>query len=144
MRRSFKAATTAVALVLAFLAFCLAYSTLKGYTTWFAWIPQAVITADGKSIKGWLHGTRDHRALFFTRADSDRPFTYDLSFAPGGNGAILGCGSWVAPRVPLIPIGDVNPPCLSTAGGGGGHNLMRGQRSVSFVANDGVKLEAHW
>jgi hypothetical protein len=143
MRLSFKIASVVLAFLFAFLAYTMIYSTAKSYTVWFHRFPHAVMTADGRQIKGWLHSTRDHRAFFFTRADSDKPFTYDLAIAPSGSRSVLGCGTWVAPRFPVIPVGDVDPPCLSR-GGGGGRNLTTGERSVSFVASDGVRLEAHW
>lgn len=143
MRWLFKAAATFAGIVLAFLGCAMTYSTVKGYTVWFGRVSRAVITAEGKQIRGWLHSTRDGQVMFFTRADSNKPATYDLVFAPGGRNYVIGCGKWVAPRLPFIPVGDVGPPCLF-GDGHGGSNLSRAERSVSFVADDGAKLEAHW
>jgi hypothetical protein len=68
--------------------------------------------------------------------------TYDLVFADGGTGHVFSCGTWVASRLPLIEMGDVNPPCFFE--GSAGHNLTKGPRSVAFITNDGARIEAHW
>lgn len=118
-------------------------STRKGYLTWFIKVPNALILVNGIPVKGWLHSTREGRVMFFTRADADKPVTYDLVFTPSGEKYVAGCGTWVALRLPAIPVGDVNPACLF-AGGHGGRNLNKKDRFVSFTADDGAELEAHW
>ena len=114
----------------------------RGYTVWFLKIPNTVITVNGTQTKGWLHKTSDGRAVFFTRADSGKSETYDLAFVDDVNGRVLSCGTWVAPRLPLFAVGDVNPPCFFE--GWAGHNLTRGPHSIAFTTNDGKRLEAHW
>jgi hypothetical protein len=118
------------------------YSTAMGYTVWFFKISSPVITVDGKQTKGWLHKARDGRVLFFTRKDADRPETYDLVFTDSGNAYVLSCGTWTAPRLPVLPVGDVNPPCFFK--GSAGQNLTRGPNSVAFISIDGKRLEARW
>lgn len=118
------------------------YSTGKGYTAWFFRIPNTVVTVNGARTKGWLHSDSSGRAIFFTRADTVKPETYDLVFASGRNGQVLSCETWVAPRLPVFPVGDVNPPCFLE--GSAGHDVTRGKRSVAFTTNEGVRIEAHW
>ena len=135
--------TAAVAGTLfAFVAFAMAYSTAKGYTVWFIRIPHAVVTVDGRQTTGWLHEANEENTIFFTRADSSKAETYDLVFAHEGNGRVLSCGESVASRLPLIAIGDVNPPCFFE--GLAGHGLTRGPRSIALTTNDGTRIEAHW
>src|SRR6266404_3151563 len=120
----------------------MAYSTAKGYTVWFLKIPNTIITVNGTQTKGWLHTANNGRAMFFTFTNSGKSLTYDLVFAGDVNGRVLNCGTWVASRLPLFAVGDVNPPCFFEPSAG--HNLMRGSRSIAFTTNDGTRLEAHW
>ena len=126
----------------AFAAMALAYSTAKGYTSWFFRVRHAVVTVNGTRSEGWLHRTRDGNVMFLTEHSSGRSATYDLVFTDSGNGYGLSCGTWVAPRWPAIPVGDLNPPCFLL--GSAGHNLTRGTNSVSFTTLDGRKLQADW
>jgi len=126
----------------AFAAMALAYSTSKGYTQWFFRVRRAVVTVNGMRSEGWLHRTRDGNGMFLTEHSSGRNTTYDLVFTGGGNGYVLSCGAWVAPRWPAIPAGDVNPPCFLM--GSAGHGLTRGTNSVSFTTLDGRKIQADW
>lgn len=123
-------------------AMALAYSTAKGYTSWFFRVRHPVIMINGVRSEGWLHRTRDGNAIFFTEHNSVRSVTYDLAFDDSGNGDVFNCGTWVAPRWPTIPIGDLNPPCFFL--GYAGQDLTRGPNSVSFSTLDGRRLEAHW
>jgi hypothetical protein len=135
------AVTAGVLFVL--VVFAMAYSTAKGYTVWFLRVPDAVITVNGTRASGWAHKTtKDGHTMFFTRADSKKTETYDLVFIEDGNGHVLSCGTWVASRMPLIAVGDVNPPCFFE--GLAGHDLTRGPRSIAFTTYDGTRLEAHW
>lgn len=118
------------------------YSTARGYTVWFFRLSNPIITVDGRQAKGWLHKTHDGRVMFFTRNDGDRPETYDLVFTDNGNGYVLSCGRWIAPRLPVFPVGDVNPPCFFE--GKAGWDLKRAPNSVAFTAVDGKRLEARW
>jgi hypothetical protein len=118
------------------------YSTEKGYTAWFVRIPDAVISVNGARAKGWVDSASNGRAIFFTRADSAKPVTYDLVFRQDGKGLVLSCGSWVAPRLAVFPVGDVNPPCFFE--GSAGHDVTREPRSVAFTTNEGARVEARW
>jgi hypothetical protein len=128
--------------LLIFVALAMVYSTVKGYTAWFFRIPGAIFTVNGARAKGWLHRARNGRAAFFTVAYPTKSETYDLVFGSDGKGQVLGCGTWVAPRLPVIPIGDVIPPCFLE--GTAGRNLTKELRSVAFITKDGAKLEARW
>ena len=119
-----------------------AYSTWKGYTQWFFRARHAVVTVNGMRSEGWLHQTRNGNGMFLTERSSDRNTTYDLVFTDSGDSYVLSCGTWVAPRWPAIPVGDLNPPCFLM--GSAGHDLTRGTNSVSFTTLDGRKLRADW
>ena len=137
-----KAIVFIVISLFAFAVMALAYSTAKGYTSWFFRVWHPHITVNGIPSEGWLHRNRDGNGIFLTEHGSDRSVTYDLIFTDGGNGHVLNCGAWVAPRWPAIPIGDVNPPCFYL--GYAGQSLTRGTNSVSFTTMDGRKLHADW
>ena len=126
----------------ALVASAVAYSTSKGYTQWLFRARHAVVTVNGMRSEGWLHRTRSGNGVFLTEHSSGRNTTYDLVFTDRGNGYVLSCGTWVAPRWPVIPVGDVNPPCFLM--GSAGHDLTRGTNSVSFTTLDGRKLRADW
>jgi hypothetical protein len=128
--------------LLIFVVFAMAYSTAKGYTVWYVKLPISIISVNGKQAKGWLHRATNERSMYFTRADSSKPVTYSLVFVDGGNGYVWSCSTWVAPRLPAIPVGDLNPPCFLE--GSAGRNLTRGPRSIAFTTGDGTRLEAHW
>ena len=123
-------------------AVALAYSTAKGYTSWFFRVRHPVITVNGIRSEGWLHRTRDGNGIFLTEHGSGRRVTYDLVFTESGSRYVFSCGTWVAPRWPAIPVGDLNPPCLVL--GYAGHSLKRETNAVSFTTLDGRKLQAHW
>ena len=141
-----KASVKAIAFIaislFAFAAMALAYSTAKGYTSWFVRVWHPIITVNGIRSEGWLHRTRDGNGIFLTEHNSSRSVTYDLIFTDSGNGFVLSCGAWVAPRWPAIPVGDVSPPCSFL--GYAGHSLTRGTNSVSFTTLEGRKLQADW
>ena len=122
----------------ALVASAVAYSTSKGYTQWLFRARHAVVTVNGMRSEGWLHRTRSGNGVFLTEHSSGRNTTYDLVFTDSGNGYVLSCGTWVAPRWPVIPVGDVNPPCFLM--GSAGHDLTRGTNSVSFTTLDGRKF----
>jgi hypothetical protein len=120
----------------------LAYSTWKGYTSWFFRVWHPIITVNGINSEGWLHRTRNGNVIFLTEHSSGRSVTYDLVFAESGNGYVFNCGGWVASRWPVIAIGDVNPPCFDL--GYAGNSLTRETNAVSFTTLDGRKLQARW
>ena len=141
-----KASAKAIAIIaislFAFALMALAYSTARGYTSWFFRVWHPVITVNGIRSEGWLQKTRDGNRIFLTEHSSGQSVTYDLVFTDSGNGHVLSCGAWVAPRWPAILIGDVNPPCFFL--GYAGHGLTRGTNSVSFTTLDGRKLQVDW
>jgi hypothetical protein len=142
LKTSVKAITLIAICFFVFAAVALAYSTAKGYTAWFFRVWHPVIRVDGICSDGWLHKTRNGKVIFFTEHSSRRSVTYELVLTDSGNGHVLNCGAWVAPRWPTIPIGDVNTPCAFE--GYAGQDLTGGPNSVSFSTLDGRRLEAHW
>lgn len=137
-----KTMTFIVISLLAFAVLALTYSTSKGYTQWFFRVRHAAVMVNGMPSGGWLHRTHDGNGMFFTEHRSDRSVTYDLVFTDSGNSYVFSCGTWVAPRWPAIPVGDVNPPCFLM--GSAGQKLIRGINFVSFTTLDGRKLQADW
>lgn len=142
IKTSVKAMALIAISVLAFAFMALAYSTAKGYTSWFFRVRHPVITVDGIRSEGWLHKTRNGDTFFFTEHSQGRSVTYDLVFTASGNRYVFSCGAWVAPRWPAIPVGDVNPPCFFL--GYAGRTLTKAANSVAFTTLDGRKLQAHW
>jgi len=143
-----RAKTSVKAMALIVISLCavatmaLAYSSANGYTSWFFRVRHPVITVNGIRTEGWLHRSRNGNGIFFTEHSSGRSVTYDLVFTASGNGHVLNCGTWVAPRWQAIPTGDLSPPCFFL--GYTGQDLTRGLNSVSFSTLDGRRLEAHW
>ncbi len=136
MRISARMTAVIAGTLLILVVLAMAYSTARGYTVWFIKIPHAVITVNGRRTNGWLHEANNGNRIFITRSDSSKPETYDLVFAHDGDGRVLSCGVWVASRLPMIPIGDVNPPCFFE--GLAGHGVTKGPRSLAFTTNDGT------
>jgi hypothetical protein len=49
--------------------------------------------------------------LFLTRRDKSKADSYMISIPQGRQGFVSNCNDWTAPKLPVFPIGDVNPPC---------------------------------
>lgn len=95
------------------LAAALAYSTSKGYTTWW-FSSNGLVAVDGVR-SGYMHRNGEHSAVIITRTDSH----VKQSYLVGIEGKrVIHCGEWHAPRFPAFPIGDVNTPCLGVNGWG--------------------------
>jgi hypothetical protein len=66
--------------------------------------------------------------------------------------AVSSCGDWQAPRLPVFPIGDVNPPCsflsnsldLPVADNAVLSTLTIRPGFVEFQTNQGKKVTASW
>jgi len=142
VKASVKTLTFIAISLFAFAVLSLTYSTAKGYTSWFFRVWRPVISVNGIRSEGWLHRTRNGNVIFLTEHSAGRSVTYDLVFTDSQTGHVFSCGVWVAPRLPVIPIGDVNPPCFLL--GYAGNDLTRGTNFVSFTTLDGRKMQADW
>jgi hypothetical protein len=90
------------------IAIVLAYSTAKGYTIWW-FRANGSVKVNGVS-SGYLHKELSGRAWIVTRTDSRPSQSYLVSL--NGSEHMIYCGDWHAPRFPVFPFGDVNPPCV--------------------------------
>jgi hypothetical protein len=131
-----------------FITLAMGYSTAKGYTSWFIAVPRVAITVDGKQSGGWVHRTRGGKTLFVTFGNAGKRQTYDLVVTEKGDVSVYRCGKWVAPRFPIIPIGDINPPCFFIERPTTYRRVVQkasvGQNSASFITDEDEKLEARW
>lgn len=108
MRSFAKAASITVVVLVLLLALPVTYSTAKGYTTWW-FSSKATVRINGAS-NGYLHRNWSGRAWIVTRTDLQPRQSYLVSLY--GSKHVIDCGDWHAPRLPIYPFGDVNPPCL--------------------------------
>jgi hypothetical protein len=137
-----------ISVTLLVVAFLFAYSTLHGYTTWWFWRGGSV-TVDGVR-SGYLHGTWDRSAVIITRTDSNPSQSYRVWVA--GKKSLIHCGEWHAPRLPVFPIGDVNPPCSFLSNGSNAptadypvnSTLTARPGFVEFYTERGKKVTASW
>jgi hypothetical protein len=121
-----------------------AYSTARGYTSWYFRVPLSEMTVDGKTASGWLHRGNEWQVLFVTRNDAMQPESYMIVIPQG---AVSSCANWVASRLPAFPIGDVNPPCVilgRIAPEGPPRNLVSGPNFVEFTADDYSRVKLSW
>jgi hypothetical protein len=87
------------------------YSTTSGYTQWWLGFGGHV-TVNGVQ-GGYLHKNWSHSAVIITRTDSKKSQSYLVRISGEEfSGAMVHCDDWHAPRFPVFPIGDVNPPCM--------------------------------
>jgi hypothetical protein len=93
--------------VLLVIALALTYSTAHGYMTWWVW-SRGSVSVRGVS-SGYLHVNWKHPMVIITRTDLHPSQSYLVWI--GEKNTLIHCGEWHAPRVPVFPIGDVNPPC---------------------------------
>ena len=123
------------------------YSTVRGYTEWWFW-RKATVTIDG-TFHGFVHTLRNNSAAIITRTDTSPRQSYLVSLS--GRGSLIHCGEWSAPRFPVFPIGDVNPPCLFSDGVGNPKadygvpaSLSVQSHAVEFTTVSGRKIKASW
>jgi hypothetical protein len=122
------------------------------YTAWYFVVPSARLTVDGRPEPGWLHRGNRRETLFLTRRDKEKAEAYMIWIPHDGLGIVCNCGHWTAPRLPVFPVGDVNPPCWVFSAGGGptskptlpARNLVAGTDFVEFTADDGSRVRASW
>lgn len=102
--------------------------------------------------RGSLHQANHGKNLIVTRRGAATSESYRISLPHKKHRTVWDCGSWTAPRFPVVSIGDVNPPfwifstsCDPTIGfAQPARNLSVGTCFVEFTANEGSRLEAKW
>ena len=93
------------------LAIPVTYSTARGYTQWW-FMSSSHVAIDGVQ-GGYLHKNWSNSAVIITRTDSKRGQSYLVRISGEEvSQSMIYCGDWHAPRIPVFPIGDVNPPCM--------------------------------
>jgi hypothetical protein len=138
--------------VLVLVGVVIIHEIISPYTPWYFVVPNARLTVDGEQAQGWLHRGNHRETLFLTRCDVTKAESYLIWVPHGGHGAVWSCGNWTAPRFPVFPIGDVNPPCLTFTFGEGStpkailpaRHLVLGTDFVEFTADDGSRIKASW
>jgi hypothetical protein len=130
------------------LALATAYSTVKGYTTWYFRVNGSV-TVDGHPTAGYMHANTQRTVLLITRTDGSHPETYFVPVA--ANQAILDCGAWHPLRFVPNPVGDLDPRCSAMKAQPAdvmdspvGTTLVRAGRSIQFTTASGKKVKAEF
>ena len=112
-------------------------------TAYFVIVPGAKLYSDGTPIPGWLHKGGKGQLFILTRNGASKRESYWIDIRDGTFHGVRDCGEWAAPKLPLVAIGDVNPPCFSfpqmTI-----RPLIFGARFVEFTARDGRRVRASW
>jgi hypothetical protein len=85
----------------------LAYSTARGYTTWW-FRSDGNVAVDGVR-EGYLHKNWSHTAVIITRSDTKTMQSYLVRLS--GSRLLIHCGDWHAPQLPVFSTGDVRFPC---------------------------------
>jgi hypothetical protein len=138
-------------LLLILLAFPVTLSTANGYTRWWL-MSGGHVTVNGVP-GGYLHRTWSYSAVIITRTDSKKGQSYRVVITGEDfSGPIIYCGDWHAPRFPVFPIGDVNPPCMGILDGPDPTDADRPLVStltarpgfVEFSTMQGKKVRAIW
>ena len=101
-----------MALLVALVGLPVLYTISVGYTTVFLSRPRAEVSVNGQLVKGSVHESR--RALIITRRDVAHRHSYFVIVGQGRN-PILDCGTWVAPRFPILLSNHQSPLCASWA-----------------------------
>lgn len=104
---------------------------------------------DGVS-NGYLHKSWSGRAWIVTRTDSRPSQSYLVSLY--GSKHMHSCGDWHAPRLPVFPFGDVNPPCsgfltdyeIQKADLPHSSTLSIGPSIIEFYTMGGKKVTVSW
>jgi len=111
MRRIFIPAIAGVCVLLSVVVLREAFFSLTQY---YFLIPGADVRVNGAAVRGWVQRSKGAApSLFVTWETGGRRESYFLIIFGDGRAAALPCGDWAAPHTPVLPIGDVNPPCIS-------------------------------
>lgn len=104
---------------------------------------------DGVS-NGYLFKASSGKGWIITRTDSKPSQSYLVSRY--GSNHVIYCGKWHAPRLPVFPFGDVNPPCLGLltdaevqkADLPKSSTLSIGPSSIEFDTMHGKRVAVSW
>jgi hypothetical protein len=121
-------------------------------TAYFVIVPGAKLYTDGIPASGWLHKSVRGRVLILTRNAGGKSESYWITMPDEKDGWTSSCGDWAASALPLIAIGDVNPPCFSLllaerpnpSPETPERKPIFGQRFVEFTADDGTRIKSSW
>lgn len=147
MRKLTQILAALLSIGLAVVAVGLAYSTVKGYTTWYFRM-SGVVTVDGHETSGYLHASADRTILLVTRTDGKKAETYLVPVA--GRAAIWDCGEWTPVRFFPNPVGDLPSRCFAMTNSAKisdapiSSTLVREGRFVSFSTASGKNVKAEW
>jgi len=142
VKKVLKSALALFVVLTVLLTLLVTYSLHSPYTAWYSRVGNARLTVDGKDARGSLHRGNRGETFFVTRRDKSKTESYSISVLPSGQGFVSNCANWTAPRLPVFPIGDVNPPCWTVSNGD--RNLVVGTKSLQFTADDGSRITASW
>jgi hypothetical protein len=142
----------AAILILVLFGIVVTHEIFSPYTAWYFVVPKTRLTVDGRPEQGRLHRGNHGETLFLTRREKGKEESYMIWIPRDRQGIVASCGHWTAPRFPVFPIGDVNPPCWTFFFSGGptpkptlpGRNLAAGIDFVEFTADDGRRLKISW
>lgn len=134
-----KKALIVFAVAIGTLSIPFAYSTLHGYTRWYWRNHHSKILVDGRPVSGYVHESK--RKIIVTRRETPKPHSYLIVLGDQYTATRLDCGDWFAPPFFVFPIGDVNPPCLSTIGDEAAYNEP--DAPVGPITIKGTVLEFH-
>lgn len=100
-------------ILLVLFCFALLYGITRGYTAVYFVKPAATVRVDGRAVRAYVH--RSRRAMIITRRDIQPAHSYLIPDWEGSSGhlPVFHCGSWVAPRSPVLLINHENPVCSS-------------------------------
>jgi hypothetical protein len=149
MRTTRRVLTTAVVAIGVLLGIVVIREAFFSLTAYFVVVPGARLFSDGKPLAGWLHRGGKGQLLILTRNVAGKRESYWISVPGERKGWVSGCGEWSAPRFPLVPIFDVNPPCVVWAAAPVQATPLKrapvfGPRFVEFTSDDGGRLKAVW
>lgn len=140
----------AIGLALAGLIFVvipMAYSTAKGYTTWWFAVPGARVLADGNPVDAWVHRGQTWQDMIVTFQEGGNRVSYHwilgesrvngrcpaaVHFPVFAEGDLLFDDCFV-----ILPEGAVIPEPPERA-------VVFGPRELQFVADDGKRIEVRW
>ncbi len=125
----------------------MAYSTAKGYMTWWFTVPGAKVSMAGSPIDAWVHRGQTWQDILVTLQEGENRVSYHWIL---GEDRVNGhCPA--APAFPIFAEGDLmDPDCFSPLPEGTvvpeppKREVVFGPRALGFVADDGKRIEVRW
>jgi hypothetical protein len=149
-----KALAGLVVAVMLLIAAMFAYTTVRGYTTWYFMVTDSRITVDGKPTNGRLHRMTFHRGTtyFLTRKGEGNVESYRVTRTDRGD-RVSSCKGWTAPHWIVFPLNHQEMPCIVWVAAEEHHNVVEeppprnlqvGPNFLEFTADDGKRVRASW